>query len=143
MDASGYGDVDFKETNADEADVAPDEHELGGGGGGTSSQTGPHSDGASNPYGRHGGPAHSGLVSSLRRLFEKMGWDVSSNEKRVPIPDKGRYRYPDLTVNTGMEKIYVQVGRSTKGENPIAREQQAIDDLGRTGNQVWFFGYDD
>jgi hypothetical protein len=40
IDASGYGDVDFKETNADEADVAPEEHELGYGDGSYSSNMG-------------------------------------------------------------------------------------------------------
>ena len=143
IDASGYGDVDFKETNADEADVAPEEHEIGGGWGFDPYQAGLDRSGVTNPYGRHGGPSHTGLVKSLRLLFEALGWDVSPNEKRVLIPDEGRYRYPDLTVNTGMETIYVQVGRSTNAGNPIAREQRAIDDLGKTGNQVWFFCYDD
>ena len=97
----------------------------------------------SNPYGRHGGPTHSGLVESLRMLFNELGLDVSPRERRVPIPGTDKYRYPDLIVDTGYETVYVQVGKSTSTGNPIAREQRAMDDLLKTGNQVWFFCYDD
>lgn len=97
-----------------------------------------------NPYGRHGGMSHRALIESLRMLFEELGFDVPPNEKRVYIPEtNNQYRYPDLIVDTGYEKIYVQVGKSTLSGDPIAREQRAIDDLKRTGNQVWFFCYDD
>jgi hypothetical protein len=96
-----------------------------------------------NPYGRHGGPPHTGLIDSLRLLFEQLGFDVSPNEKKVLIPREDKYRYPDLTVDTGKEIIYVQVGKSKANGDQIAREQRAIDDLRKTGNMVWFFPYDD
>ena len=142
-DASGYGDIDFKETNVDDVDATPDEHELGGGMGSFDPYQAALDSGGSNPYGRHGGPSHVGLINALRLLFKELGWDVSPKEKRIPIPDEEKYRYPDLIVETGKETIYVQVGKSTGEGNPIAREQRAIDDLAKTGNQVWFFSYDD
>lgn len=97
----------------------------------------------SNPFGRHGGMKHRELINALRLLFNELGFDVSTKESRVPIPETDKYRYPDLIVDTGYETVYVQVGKSTVSGNPIAREQRAIDDLGKTGNQFWFFAYDD
>lgn len=68
-------------------EVSPDEDELGFVGGGGKGGFDPYqaaldSNSCPNLYGRHGGPPHTGLIDSLRLLFEQLGFDVSPNEKR-------------------------------------------------------------
>ena len=144
VDRSGSVEKDCFDQVDDEIDVMPGEDDLGYSGNSFDPyQAAIDNRYVPNPYGRHGGPSHRGLVESLRMLFNELGFDVSTHEQRVYISGTDRYRYPDLTVDTGYERIYVQVGKSTSTGDPIAREQRAIDDLKQTGNQVWFFCYDD
>ena len=97
---------------------------------------------AKNSGGRHGGSAHRNTVTKMRNFFEKLGYKVSSKESRVYVDDSGSYRYPDLTIYDGNDTIrYIQVGRQNANGSPCAREQRAMNDLAKTGIEIWFIPY--
>ena len=150
LDISGTYDVDCFDSDCN---PTTDEKEMWGRSSSGSSYTPTSGNGPSINYlggkmyptspGRHGGTLHRAMVDSLRYMFKAFGFDVSPKEERVSYePDK--YRYPDLIIRkNGNVEAYVQVGKSKKNGDPVAREERAILDLEKTGIPVFFYPYDD
>jgi RHS repeat-associated protein len=121
----------------------------GGGGGGGAKAGGGGSPGAGNskgrfvpnPYGRLGSPAHRARIFQARdRLLAKGAKLVSGGG--TPEAKYGG-RYPDLVVEWQGQRIAIQVGRVTRGGQPVARERYAITDLRALPDfsHVFYLGY--
>ncbi len=98
-----------------------------------------------NPNGKKGGDKHQEYVEKLANevsniVDDKYGQLTSETEYPVTTPQgKKRLRFLDVAgyVNTTNEKgkkkqvllKAIQVGLSDENENPIKREQEAIDDI--------------
>jgi len=98
-----------------------------------------------NPYGKKGGPGHQAEVASVVRDVESRGLEAQQ-EFRVETP-KGakKRRFVDVAgVNrmTGEVEELHQVGKQTKGGQPVARERQALEDIQEaTGQNPEFHPY--
>lgn len=94
-----------------------------------------------NPWGKRGSPNHVARVDEAETRLVGDGWSTfaggSLRERKYGS------RYPDLVMNRGDQWIAVQVGRTTKGGIPVARERRAMDDLRSTGafDHVFFLRY--
>lgn len=65
----------------------------------------------------------------------------SKSERLVRGPGRNP-RFPDVHIQLiGGEDIFIQVGRTSKGGQPVAREMLAIDDLVQMG-EVHFVDYE-
>jgi RHS repeat-associated protein len=116
--------------------------EIGGGEG-----EGPGGTGPPNPWGKRGGPAHTGKIAQVEQRRMNAGWGTEWGgrylaEKGVRVPG-GRLRFPDIIMRKGGQRIAIQVGRVTKGGRPIARERRALADLRASGHftKVIFIPY--
>ncbi len=96
-----------------------------------------------NPNGKKGGLAHQGKIQEIKTKYENQGYEVTV-EHYVKTPGgKKNARYGDLLVTdpkTG-EQFIVQVGKQTKGKNPVSREAAAKADLEKAGYKVEFVPY--
>ena len=86
-----------------------------------------------NPYGKKGGPKHQAKVSEVARDVADKGLRVET-EFAIETPNGLKVRrYADvvgLDAEGNVVEIH-QVGRKTKGGNPVSRERQAMDDIRR------------
>lgn len=113
--------------------------------GGTTKPTPP------NPNGRKGSPEHQAVVAEIENSLKTADPQIKySTEFYVPkTPDASSTlgsRYADVAEldAAGNPTVFHQVGRTTKGQQPVARERRAITDLlDRTGVPVVFHSYND
>jgi hypothetical protein len=95
-----------------------------------------------NPWGRRGSPAHQGRIAQVEQRFVDKNWEHvaggSRPERRVYMPD-GRYRYPDLMFDKGGKTVAINVGITTAGGAPVAREASALADLRSIGEEMHAF----
>ena len=116
---------------------------------GSGSQAAPGVKRPPNPHGSRGGPAHRAKVESrveeLRaRGHEHLGGG-SLPEEQIPTPGGSKtFRRPDITTRAPDGSIYREnVGRSTSGGRPVAREQRALDDIeAAAGQRPGYTSYD-
>ena len=114
-------------------------------GGGTTKPTPP------NPNGRKGSPEHQAVVDEIADSLSTAQPEVPfQTEYYVPkdpdVHSTVGSRYADLAELDANENpiVFHQVGRTTKGQQPVARERRAIADLlDRTGVPVVFHSYND
>lgn len=98
--------------------------------------------------GRLGGTAHRGTVASRAGELERQGHTVTAGGGRLPersvITPEGKRRFPDISTRDPNGNPYHEnVGRSTVGGDPIARERRALDDIRRaTGTDPGYTPYD-
>ena len=104
---------------------------------------------APNPHGSRGGPEHRKKIGERIRELEREGHKHvgggSKKEKVVKTPHGCKTcRRPDITTRTPDGDIYREnVGRSTKGGGPVARERRALDDIEQaTGQRPGYTPYD-
>lgn len=96
-----------------------------------------------NPFGKNGGLLHQNKIKDISNLFKENGFNVTL-EKYIETP--GGYknaRFGDILIKdpkTG-EQLIIQVGKQTKGGNPVSREVKAIIDLSNAGYKVLFVPY--
>jgi uncharacterized protein RhaS with RHS repeats len=95
-----------------------------------------------NPWGRRGSPAHKARIAEAEKRLSDKGWRTKSGGASMKERRHGS-RYPDLVMEKGGKQIAVQVGRTTKGGRPVARERAAMRDLRNTGefDHVFFLRY--
>jgi hypothetical protein len=103
------------------------------------------SSGGPNPYGSKGGPAHQGKVEEVERGMKERGLKTEREFKvDTPQGEKGSRRVDVVGKNpeTGAVEEMHQVGRATKGGEPVARERRALHDIERaTGTRPKFTPY--
>ncbi len=98
--------------------------------------------------GRLGGTAHRRTVSNRAGELERQGHTVTAGGGRLPersvVTHEGRRRFPDISTRDPSGNPYHEnVGRSTVGGDPIARERRALDDIRRaTGTEPGYTPYD-
>jgi RHS repeat-associated protein len=94
-----------------------------------------------NPGGKLGGPLHRATIDDVKTYFEARGFKVDT-EVYIPTPGGNKpNRYGDIVIRKGDSQIVIQVGVSTKGGDPIARERRALEDLMMNGWHVGFIPY--
>ncbi|MFH1921037.1 MAG: hypothetical protein ABIP48_14300, partial [Planctomycetota bacterium] len=98
----------------------------------------------SNPYGKKGGPAHQGKAADVVADVESRGLRAGTEHKvTTPGGEKGS-RYVDVVGKDAQGNVVEmhQVGRQTKGGQPVSRERKALDDIeGATGTRPTFHPY--
>lgn len=90
-----------------------------------------------NPYGRKGGPAHQSKVEEIAADIESRGL-LPRTEHKVSTPGGHKEtRYIDVVAKDAKGNVVEmhQVGRQTKGGNPVSREVKALDDVQGATNQ--------
>ncbi|MEZ4315289.1 MAG: hypothetical protein R3F14_45315, partial [Polyangiaceae bacterium] len=97
-----------------------------------------------NPHGRKGGLAHQGKVKEVASQIKERGLEPREEHGvRTPAGAKGS-RYVDVIAEDANKKVVEmhQIGRQTKGGQPVAREVQAMDDIeNATGVRPTFHPY--
>lgn len=97
-----------------------------------------------NPFGKKGGPAHQAKVGEVAAGIESRGLRVGTEHKvSTPGGAKGT-RYVDVVGRDAQGNVVEmhQVGRQTKGGQPVSRERKALDDIeGATGTRPTFHPY--
>jgi RHS repeat-associated protein len=101
---------------------------------------------APNPYGKKGGPAHQNKVNEVAADIKDRGLKVGK-EHMVPTPGGHKEkRFVDVVaIDPGTKNVVEmhQVGRQTKGGNPVSREVKALDDIQKsTGVRPTYHSYD-
>lgn len=98
--------------------------------------------------GRLGGPAHRATVANRAAELERQGHTITAGGGRLPersvITPEGKRRFPDISTRDPNGNPYHEnVGRSTVGGDPTARERRALDDIRRaTGTEPGYTPYD-
>jgi len=98
-----------------------------------------------NPHGKKGGPEHQEKVKEVEADIKARGLDTQQ-EQMVATPEGSKSkRFVDVAgvdPATGEVKEMHQVGRQTKGGQPVAREREALDDIQKaTGKRPKFHPY--
>jgi hypothetical protein len=100
--------------------------------------------GVSNPHGKRGGPAHQAKVKEVASDIKSRGLEVRFEHKvSTPGGQKGT-RYVDVVGKDTKGNVVEmhQIGRQTKGGQPVSRERKALDDIkGATGTRPDFHPY--
>jgi hypothetical protein len=100
-----------------------------------------------NPYGRKGAPAHQNMVRDRANQLQQEGHEIIAGGRRLPErglrTPEGRIVYPDIsTVDPSGIPYYENIGRSRLNDEPISREQRALDSIERvTGVRPGFTPY--
>jgi hypothetical protein len=121
--------------------LAHTEEVAGGDAVGMSSEIGQGAPRVPNPWGRRGSPAHVAGIGEAEARLSDNGWTTVAGGS-LPEAKYGA-RFPDLVVTRAGVTIAIQVGRTTAGGLPVAREVRALADL-RSGDwfaHVFFLGY--
>ncbi|MDI3288367.1 hypothetical protein [Polyangium sp. 15x6] len=89
-----------------------------------------------NPNGKKGGEAHQAKVREIEADIKERGLKPKT-EQRVRTPGgQKENRYVDVAGKRGDEVVEMhQVGRQTKGGQPVSRERKALDDVERATGQ--------
>ncbi len=99
-----------------------------------------------NPYGKKGGPAHQAKVDDVVASIEGRAL-TAQKEVRIDTPGGSKQkRYANVVARDANGKIVEihQVGKQTKGGQPVSRERRAIDDIERAKKQkVEYHPYND
>jgi RHS repeat-associated protein len=96
--------------------------------------------------GRLGGAAHRARVAEVADEFIAAGGKIVAGGGRLPERavevGGGRIRFPDIIGEAAdAARVFINVGRMTKGGVPVSREVRALDDLLRTGVPSIFIRY--
>jgi hypothetical protein len=102
-----------------------------------------------NPDGSRGGPEHRAAIDRRIEELKASGHEHTHGGKlkeefiRTPGGTKGSRR-PDITTRAPDGSTYREnVGRSTSSGDPVSRERQALDDIGKAkGARPGFTAYD-
>lgn len=99
--------------------------------------------------GRHGGKEHQDRVRERADQLEDEGHEITAGGGRLPEravrTPEGKKRFPDISsVDSEGKPYHENVGKQTKGGNPVSRERKAIQDIDRaTGGKTGFTPYND
>ena len=102
------------------------------------------SGGGHNPWGRPGGPRHSGKVTEWKENLKSKDISTTPNEPYVKIEGglkSGRYGDAGILNSNGQLRGILQVGKVNANGTPVAREMAAIYDFNLMGYTVLFVPY--
>lgn len=99
-----------------------------------------------NPNGRKEYEAHQNTIEEVKAAASEYSKSVHglTVETEMQVCTPGGYkerRYPDVSITVNGKALHIQVGVSTKGGLPVARERRAIEDLINAGFMVLFVPY--
>jgi len=100
-----------------------------------------------NPHGSRGGPEHRGAIEGRIQELKGEGMEHvgGGQETEETVDTRGGHRdsrRPDITMRQPNGEPYREnVGRQTRSGQPVSRERQARDDIGRATGQCAFTPY--